>query len=345
MQGIRRYCGIAEETAFGVTPSPAAVVHLDIASSSLDAPSDPNIIYDGGARRTARVYRPGYYSCSGNVVYGLDIRTIGWLLKWGLGSYEFTNAGGAGSLNLHEIWGTENIYLPSFCSRIGKDLFEHVFSGCVINSLEISVGDALCMATADIAAKADAKAALQTGALLFPEEYPLAFHEVKAYLIGEGLGSSDLDISAKVKELTLSINNNASADQGKHIGSRFPSKIPVNDRATTLAMSLFFEDTDMLERMWGASVGPSACGSSTYGVKLVIDTSPCSEHGKLTITLPKVVNTSTTQQPSGRSEMVQSVECRALMDTLTLADATEIEGEILCSLENNQDEMEPGSGT
>lgn len=314
-------------------------MHLDIASSSLDVPSDTNIVYEGGARRTARLYRPGFYAPAGNVVYGLDIKTIGWLLKWALGSYAFTSTGGTGSLHLHEIYGTEDVLLPSFCARVGKDLFEHVFSGCVLNSLEINVGDALCMATADIMAQKDSKAALQTGALLFPGEYPLAFHEVTAYLIG----TPDENISAKVKEMTLTINNNAAADQGRHIGSRHPGRIPVNDRETTLSLTLFNEDTDMLELLWGGATGPSACGSTEYGLRLVFDTAPCENHGKLTVTMPRVINTATTQQPSGRSEMNQGVEVRALMDTLTLNNATEVEGEILCSLENAQGDMDPGT--
>lgn len=343
--GIRRYCGIAEESTYGQNPAPDAVVHLDIASSTLDAASDPNIIYGGGARRTARISRPGFYSCGGNVVYGLDIRTIGWLLKWAMGQYKFTFEGGTGDKHLHEIYGTEQTLLPSFCSRIGKDLFEHVFSGCVINSLEINVGDALCMATADITAQKDAKNALQAGELLFPAEYPLAFHEAQVYLVGEGAMGGDLDIRERVKEFTLTINNNAAADQGRHVGSRFPARIPVNERETTMSLTLFHEGTDFLEKFWGGAAGPSACGSSNWGLKLVLDSAPCAEHGSLEILIPKVVSTSTQQQPSGRDEMDQTVEVRALMHTLTLADASEVEGEMLCSLENDQDEMGESLGT
>lgn len=335
MSGIRRYCGIAEEASFGQTPPPAAMLHLDIASSTLDPPADTNIIYEGGARRTARLYRPGFYAPAGNVVYGLDIRTIGWFLKWALGGYTFTLGGGAGPLHLHEIYGSEAVVLPSFCARIGKDLFEHVFSGCTINSLEINVGDALCMATADIVGQKDSKAALQTGALLFPAEYPLAFHEVTAFLTG----TPDIEISAKVKEITLTINNNVAADQGRHIGNRHPARVPANDRETTLSLSLFYEDTDMLEKLWGGPTGPDRCGSTEYGLSLVFNTSPCATHGKLTIDLPRVINTATSQQPSGRSELVQTVEIRALMGTFTLAGAGTIEGEILCTLENNQADM------
>jgi hypothetical protein len=336
MGGIRRYCGIAEEVTYGQTPAPAAAVHLDITGSTLDPPADTNIIYDGGARRSARIYRPGFYAPAGNVVYGADIRTVGWFLKWVLGNYLFTTNGGTGTLNLHEFYGSHDTILPSFCARVGKDIFEHVFSGCILNSLEINVGDALCMLTADIVAQKDSKAALEEGELLFPDEYPLAFHEVTAYLIG----TPDTNISAKVKELTLSINNNASADQGRHVGNRHPARIPANDRETTLTMEMFHEDTAMLERLWGASTGPAAAGSTEYGIKLVIDSG---EYGSLTITLPKVVNTHSQQQPSGRSEMGLSVPVRALMDNVTLSDASEVETEIFAELENNQDDMDSGS--
>jgi len=330
---IRRYCGIAEEAVYGEESSPEAAVHLDIASASLDVPTDTNIFYEGGAQRSARLHRPGFYAPTGDIVYALDIRTIGWFLKWALGQYVYTGAGGSNGTNLHEFYGTKQTRLSSFCARIGKDIFEHIFSGCIINSLEINVGDALCMATVDVAAKQDAKGALETGDLLFPEEYPLAFHEVTAYLIG----SPDDEISTKVKELTLTINNNASADDGRHVGSRHPGQVPVGDRETTLSLDLFYEDTDMLEKLWGGSVGPAAGGSTEYGIRLELD---AGVHGVLKVDLPKVINTTVGQQPSGRDEVTQNVEVRALIDTIVLDDgSTEVDSEILASLENNEDEM------
>jgi len=330
MSEIRRYGGITEETEFGQNPAPDAHVHLDISSSSLDVPGDTNIIYDGGARRTARLYRPGFYAPAGNIVYGLDIRTIGWFLKWALGNYKFTTGGGEGLLNLHEFYGTESTLLPSFCARIGKDIFEHVFSGCTVNSLEINVGNELCMATVDIVAQKDSKAALEAGALQFPIEYPLAFHEVTAFLIGGD------EISTEIQEFTLTIANNVAADQGRHIGSRFPARVPASERQTTLSLTRFHENTDMLEKLWGAQEGPANEGSTEYGLRLELDSG---EHGKLIITMPKIINTSVQQQPSSRDMMTQPVEIRALMTELTLDDGT-VEGEVLCSLDNNEDEMD-----
>jgi len=328
---IRRYCGIVEELEFGEQPAPDPVVHLDITSAGLDVPSDTNIIYEGGARRSARLYRPGFYAPEGDIVYGLDIRTIGWFLKWALGNYKFNAQGG--SKNLHEFYGTHNVRLPSFCARVGKDLFEHIFSGCIINSLEINVGDALCVATANVIAKKDAKGAIESGELSFPEEYPLAFHEVTAYL-------NSGEISAKVKELTLTINNNATAADGRHIGSRHPGQVPVGDRETTLSLELFYEDTDMLEKFWGGSTGPAKSGSDEFSMKLELD---AGDYGKLEIDLPKLVNVTAEQQPSNRDEIVQSVEARAFIDTVELDGGEEVETEILCSLENEQAEMEPAS--
>ncbi len=338
MSKIRRYCGIAEEATYGEGPPPEAEVHLDISGSSLDVPGDANIIYDGGARRTARIYRPGFYAPAGNVVYALDINTIGYFLKWALGEYEFTSTGGAGSLHLHEMWGTEDSTLPSFCARVGKDLFEHVFSGCAVNSLEINVGDGLCMATVDIAAQKDAKTTLEAGELDFPADYPLAFHEVTARIVKAG---PDEDISTQIKDLTLTINNNAAADDGRHIGNRHPARIPVNDRETTLSLAMHFEDLDMLERYWGDSGGPAAAGSEEFKMAIVLD---AGDNKKLEIFLPKVIVTTPQQQPSGRAQLEQSVDIRALVGEVELQDASKKESEILCSLENEATEY-GGSGT
>jgi len=109
----------------------------------------------------------GSIAPSGNIVYAFDIKTIRWLLKWTLGGYVFTDLG-----NLHEIYASDNTDLPSFTARLGKDLFEHVFAGCKINSLEISVEDSFCQATAELIAVKDSKAVLkEQHELTLPADY------------------------------------------------------------------------------------------------------------------------------------------------------------------------------
>ena len=80
MANILRYAGFIKESQYGVRAA-GDPFHVDIASATLDAPSDTNLIYGGGLGKSVRTYRPGYYSPSGNVVYAFDVETIGFILE------------------------------------------------------------------------------------------------------------------------------------------------------------------------------------------------------------------------------------------------------------------------
>jgi len=404
MPEILRYAGFAEEENFNPDTAPSAKYHVDIASAGLDAPTESQMIYEGGLGRAARTHRPGFYAPTGNVVYAFDIYTIAFLLKWALGGYAFTGEHAKGAeikadneqiafsasepenkimladgewdiipeegtkievsgsgdndgtytvvsansteieveedltdedagqsvtieqwLNLHEAWGNNDVILPSFTTRLGKDVFEHVFKGCVINSLQIEVEGEYCMATADIVAAEDAKDTIKDpGDLILPKQYPLAFHETTAKIKGS-------DKSCEVKSLTIEINNNANAENGRGLGQRHPCRIPVQERQLTVSKELWFENTDALERYWGGSSGPAKLGSEEFDLELEFDSGV---HGKLTIKLPRFIYTEVPQQPSGRDEITQSTSGRALIDTVEKEDGSEVDTEVYAALEN-----------
>ena len=326
MAKILRYLGLAEETTFA---EPAeAEFHVDIASASLDSPSDTHLDFESSMGRGARVHRPGFYSPSGNIVYAFDISTIRWLLKWALGGYVFTEGE-----DLHEIYASDNTDLPSFTARLGKDLFEHVFVGCKINSLEISVEDSFCQATAELVAVKDSKAVLkEQHELILPADYPLAFYEVTMNLDG-------VDISSQVKSFTLSISNGFDAASGRSIGSRFPRKLLAASREVTLSSTMFFENTSHLEKFWGGADGPNDTGSGEYSLEFSFD---AGEGKGMIIKLPRVIHTSVNLQPSGREEMTQEISAKAYMGDMTLNDETPITTDVYVSLIDEVEEEENG---
>ncbi len=418
MAEILRYAGFAQETEYNPTGiAPEADYYVDIASATLDTPSDTQIVYGGGLGRTPFLHRPGFYAPAGNIVYAFDIRTIGFLLKWALGGYAFTgeheegeyliqdndtvaaevdigpgdrdgftiadgefkfvpkagdkikvsgfSAGGnngtftvaegtdATSIiveetlsaeaaendisirawhNLHEVYGANNVLLDTFTARLGKDVFEHVFQGCVLNTLTLAIEGEYCMATADIIAGKDSKAAIKpVPELVLPRQYPLVFHEATATIAG-------VDESCQIKSMTLAINNNASAENGRGIGQRFPCRIPVGSREVTLTKSLWYEDTKHLERYWGGASGPSATGSEEIAVDLKFDSG---DFGELTLSLPRFINTQVQQQPSGRDELVQEVAGTAMQaQEVELEDESVVGTEILAVIENGEGSLE-----
>jgi hypothetical protein len=322
---VLRYLGLARETVFNPAVPPPATFFVDIASASLDAPADTQIIYEGGLTRGVRMHRPGFYAPTGNIVYAFDIRTIAFLLRCALGGYRFT----AGTpLNTHEIWSSSGNVMPSFTARLGKDHFEHVFSGCVINSLEITVEGEYCMATTDVIAARDARTAIASReSIILPAEYPLVFHEVKASIAGT-------DRSADVKSLTLSIGNNLSVEAGRGLGSRHPYRIPAQNLDVTLSMDLWYENTVELQRYWGGATGPVLGGSEEFPITLNFDSGA---HGDMIIELPRVAYSSVQQQPAGRGEITQSVEGRAFLATVPLmAGGPQVNTEILTTVTNGQ---------
>lgn len=328
-----RYFGFAEESDYAEESPPEAVIIVDQASSSLDTPADTQLLYEGGLSRGIRTHRPGFYAPTGNIMYAWDIGSIGWLLKWALSGYVFTSAGGEGTLNLHELYGSEESIMKSFCARLGKDIFEHVFSGCAINSLELVAEGDFCIATIDIGAAIDAKDTLKTIAqikALLPVGYPLAYHELAI----ERIGASD--ISARVKQFTLSIGNNLDPIRGRRVNFRHPKRAIAGPRDITFSMQLFYDDTDFLELLWGAGTKPAALGSTEFGLQLIFNSG---DHGTLTIQLPKLIDTQVQQQPTGRDEIVQTINGRSIVGAVTLNDASSIETDIYCKLENVEDEL------
>lgn len=328
MSNVLRYLGICEESEYAEAPAPAATMHIDIASTTVDVPGDTQMIYGGGLARSPYIHRPGFYSPSGDIVYAFDIRTIGFFLKWALGGYDFL----AGEpLNTHTIYGANKNILDSFCARLGKDVFEHVFSGCVINTLTLKIEGAYCELTASIIAAKDSRVDLKAlSELLLPDEYPLAFHEVTAKI-------ATVDQSAKIKGLTLVIANNMSAEAGRTVGSRYPRLIRAGERTVTVSKTLMFDDISELERYWGGTNEPSDLGASEFEVEINFD---ARSDGSLKILLPRFIYTSVEQKPSGRDEQVQATAGRAFLPAEIIE---ETDTDIVATLMNKQDSMELAS--
>ncbi len=340
-----RYFGSVKEATFNEATPPVATAHVDIASATLDAPTEPDIIYAGGLQRTAATRRPGFYAPAGNIVYAFDIDSIGEFLRYTLGGYVFTLDDPEAGLNTHEFYGDASASLPSFVARLGKDIladatnFEHVFSGCTLNSLSIAVSDALAEATLDIQAAKDSREdILAITDLLLPTSYPLAFHELTASL-------NSVDRSALIKSAEFTINNNAAVGDGRSIGSRFPRRIPVGERATTFTFELFWESIAELVLFWGGANGP-IIGPNNVEFPIVMTWNAGDDGGAfgvdrtMVITLPAAWYMSAPIQPAGRDEATQTLTGQGLLADQLLHDTvTTVETEVYIKLINDQADL------
>lgn len=325
-----RYAGLAEESTLAPDPLPEAAQHLDIASASLDSPSEPRMIYDGGMGRSRRTPRPGFYSPSGDLAYAVDVQSIHRILKWTLGSYLFTADAPEVDTNRHEAYGGEEILLPSFTARVGKDLFEHVFAGCVVDQLQLEVSNEFVVATATIQAVRDSKATLkQVTELTLPEAYPLSFVDTNVSLGGS-------DASAKVRSATITIQNNLQADLGRRMGSRFPREIPAAARNIDVQLNVVFDSTDHLETFWGEADEPAESGAGMTSATVTLD---AGEDGQVELDMPSIQYAAVDLQPQGRAEIEQQITANAFADEITLEDDSTVNAELVARIDNDQDEV------
>ena len=324
---VLRYFAFHKEASYGESPAPVATRALDIASATLDVPTDPELIYGGGLGRMAKTKRPGFYAPSGNIVCAFDIHSIAHFLKWALGGYTYT-VGAGGATNKHECYGTDNLILPSFNARLGRDEFEHMFYGCSLNGLTLNIDGEYAMATLDVMAQKDEKVAIKTMAAviaLLPAQYPLAFHEVTATIGGS-------DVSAKVRTLEFSIANNLSAEAGRSIGSRHPRRMISGERKVSFSMGLYFDGTAQLERFWGSATGPDADGQIAFATTINLS---AGADGSAAISLPACIMTDAKQPITGRGEISHTISATALQSDITLVDTlTHVYSEILATITN-----------
>lgn len=81
---VLRYLGIGKEAYYGVEATP--VIFFDIASGSLDSPSEPFITYEGGIGRMPTRVIPGPYVPSGGAEVGADVTRLAYLFALLLGT-------------------------------------------------------------------------------------------------------------------------------------------------------------------------------------------------------------------------------------------------------------------
>ena len=323
MANIFRYVGIGKETTFGGAVD--GTIFLDPSSCSLDSPQNPEIVVEGGMGRMAARKRPGFYACSGGVTYPVDINSMGYLMRGALDQYAFT-AGDPN--NTHEFYGGNLNVLPSWTYRLGKDVHEQYFTGCMINSLKLSVSDNLATASVDLLGRRDYSTTLKDYsqfADLIPTAYPLAFYDVTATV-------NDVDSSAICRSAEISINNNLGKDSGRGLGSMHPATFKAGTRLVEITMELQFDDLKHQTLFWGSADGPSCDGSTLFPLCLEFDGGT---DGEMEMSMPNCMMNSITTQPSGREVLYQSVICTALMaEDVALADASTVNTDILVTLLN-----------
>lgn len=344
-----RYVGIGMEASDGTITNPEPFFYVDASEVGLDSPEEAELVVPSALGMTSRAKRGGAYIPGGDVVYNMDIRSIGWFLLMGLtghGSgtgYVVTQEMEADDVTptgywIHEIWATTDRYLRPFCARVGRDEFEHVFENCAAGSLSFAVSRELIPLTMETNSARDFKAPGGVKSVdtildnLYPE-YAMSFQDVSATV-------NAVDLSPRVMSLTGNINNNLDSERGVTIGSRFPRRHSSTGRDITMEMEMEFLDLDQKELFWGSAgaTEPSAEGSAEFPMEINFD-APYND-GDGVIKLPKVFFSSVSTPQSGREDITQGVNATALDGEVTLEDGTTtVKTAMYARIRNKQDDM------
>lgn len=322
---ILRYAGFGKEDIFG--DATEAEFHVNQASTSLEPPGGSDIVVPSGLGRMVRLKRPGYYAPAGGIEYPIDIDTVLLPLKWALNGYDFT-AGGVGDPNTHEVFGNELTELESFTARLGKDHYEHVYTGCVLNTLALSASDGLATAAMGILAHHDEPDTIKDiETLLLPEKYPLAYHEVTACI------ADDDESSALATRVTLNIGNNINVGAARVLGHRHPYKFRAGKRDITATITLYFESLDMMELFWGNATGPVGYEATVVPFELDFVYS-ATRH--MNIKIPSAYIDSIKSAPRGVESLTQEITLHTLMtEDVPLLDLSTVNTDILVTILND----------
>lgn len=319
---ITRYLKIGEESEYAVEATEYAET-LDPESASIDPAGDDKLIYEGmgGLDRRAGL---GVYSTAGDITIPLDDLATGWFWKWALGGYEVT-----GTEQEDEDGNTiitapyTHIFSPklgglmdSFSAKIGKDIFEHVFLGNVVESISLEAESEWALMTISTLGARDKKSTLEEN-LEYTEGTLFTAPMASFY-------KNDTERSADINSLSLTLETGANVEDSAGFGSRFPTKAFRGAMVVTLELELGFDSTEELLSFWGDSDGPSTTDIDEFSYTL-------SFGDNLDLIFPRLVYTASSQPAEGRENITQSVTARALYDDVNK------EGPIIVSLTNNKE--------
>jgi hypothetical protein len=321
MSSITRYLMIGEESEYAVEASEYQET-LDPETASIDPAGDDKLIYEGigGLDRRAGL---GVYSTAGDITIPLDDLATGWFWKWALGGYEVTGTDDGSGVTTapytHTFYPQLGGLLDSFSAKIGKDIFEQIFLGNVIETIEIEVESEWALMTVTTLGAKDKRSTLET---------EIEYTEGELFTAPmASLTKNGEDKSASINTLTLSLETGANIEDSQGFGSRFPTKAFRGAMVVELEVELGFDSEEELLTFWGDSDGPSTSNIDDFSYTL-------SFGDNLDFIFPRLIYTASGQPAEGRENITQSLTARALYDDETK------EGPIIVSLTNDKESYE-----
>jgi len=301
--GINRYLRIAEETDYATMPGTPDWKDFDIASSDLSGPTDQVEQYQTVAARNPRFYGPGIYTIDGSFALPVDHKLFGHILLGVMGNVTSSQIETTDFYE-HEFTSVEEIL--SYVLAVGKDEFEHQFLGVLLNELSLELTDRFLIATVSCLGAKDAKDDLSTVEVANMQDFVF-----NAIVSSATRGQTDL--SAKIRDFSLSFNNNVDVEGGIPVTERFPVDYIAQAIEVTVDMTLIFDSADELEAYWGDSTGPAE--KELAEEELSIEFVEVADEKELGITLPKAICQAHSAPIETRDRIEQSVTYQGFTDS------------------------------
>jgi hypothetical protein len=214
--------------------------------------------------------------------------------------------------------------LPSFTIQVGREQYEHTYTGMVGNTLSISanVGEYV-MVSADFVGKAEsATGALQT-ASFGGEALDALYFANGTVTFNDGTGGDNTTVSANVKSFSIDISMNRDTDNAYALGTNTYNRAPPSQRREITGT---IELNQVIYGATPANDDPSydnliaadgdvynASGINNPALKIVLNEESGSD--KLEIQLYKIRFEAPSANVSGRDTNTMSVNFVALYDT------------------------------
>ena len=204
----------------------------------------------------------------------------------------------------HLFQPTKDNALPSFTVRVGKDVFEHVFTGVTIDRIAFNVERGFLTCTFGVLAQKDFKGPINASPKSFPSTL-YTFRQGSTFL-------SSVDISNQVEAFSLEVSNNLDSQSGVRMGSRFPREFHSNGVDVSGSLTLSFEDEDEYERFWGATTGAADIDPNFFTLEQWFTQGP----NRMKLILGSAFWTQIATPVSGRGRISQEVQFKTIENSV-----------------------------
>lgn len=300
-ENVGRFFGLSLEEEFGDLPENPNWFWSEFGSADISPPDTQYGTYEGATSRTPIYATPANYMCSGPVALPADIINIGWVLLGILGEVESEYQGDG-------IWKhtfTIADRLPTFTFAVGKELYQHNYTGITLDSLSMEYDDNFVVLGLDVIGGKDEKDddPATVGVCDLPESI------LTSLMSTFERGGSD--ITPDIEEFELEINNNIEVDDNIPAAERYPKIAFPQQLEITINMDISFSDLETLEAFWGGANGPTI---EVEEEAILIEFVQEEGAKEITIKLPAAIAQSYSNPISGRDKIEQSISYQAIVD-------------------------------